>query len=83
MPCENVFSSIGGQRRSRIAYTSAQSDQRLRCLQTELLYTVDWFNRGWGKCPDENCVAHVQDDVNSHTLRMLEGTFSLDAVMAS
>ena len=28
------------------------------------------------KCPDEN--AHVQDDVNPHILRMLQGTFSLD-----
>ena len=29
------------------------------------------------KCPDET--AHVQDDVNLHILRMLEGTFSLEA----
>ena len=31
------------------------------------------------KCPDET--AHVQDDVNPHILRILEGIFSLDAAL--
>ena len=46
---------------------------------TELLDTVEWYNAG--QIPGAN-FAHVQDDVNPHILRMLEG-FSLDAAQSS
>ena len=47
-----------------------------RCPQTESWDTLKCFNREQMSRWD---FAHVQDDVNQHILRMLEGTFSLDA----
>ena len=67
----NVFSSICRQRMPRSACASAQSDQGLRCPQTESLGIKDCFSGG--QYPDET------DDVNPHILRMLKKTFSLDA----
>ena len=74
-PFENVTSGICGQRRPRSACASAQSDQSLRCPQTESFDAIDVsvekMKSGWD-------FTHEQEDVNPHTLRMLEGTFSLD-----
>ena len=60
---------ICGQRRPRSDCASAQSDHGLCCPQTEPMDII--------KVPDQT--AHVQDDLNLHILRMLGGTFSLDA----
>ena len=74
--CKNVSSDICGQRRPRSACASAQSDQGLHCPLTKSLATTECMNReqvaGW-------YFARAQDDVNPHILRMLEGTFLLDA----
>ena len=60
----------------RSACASAQSDQGLHSSQTGSLDIIERFSEelmsGWD-------FAHVQNDVNSHIKRMLEGTFSLDA----
>ena len=65
-----------GQQRPRSGCADEPSDQDLRCPQTESLDTIECFNAkqmpGWD-------FAHVHDDVNPHILRMLEGTFSLNA----
>ena len=55
---------------------SAQSDQGLRCPQTEPFDSIECFSGE--QCPDKT--AHVQDDVNQHILRMPEETFSPDTV---
>ena len=73
--CHGIMSSgICRQWRPRSACTSAQSDQSLCCLQVESLDTTRMFN---GEQMPSRDFAHVQDDVNSHILCMLEGTFSL------
>ena len=41
MACENVSSGICGQRRSRSACASAQSDQGLQCPLTDSLDTTE------------------------------------------
>ena len=76
-PCENLSSNICGQRRPKLDCASAQSDQGHHCPQTESLDTIEWFN---GEEMLKWDFAQVQDDVNLHILRMLEGTFSRDAV---
>ena len=58
-----------------------QSDQSLHCPPTELLDTIECIN---GKQRPRRDPVHMQDghaqgDMNLHILRMLEGTFSLDA----
>ena len=60
------------QLRPRSDCASAQSDQGLRCPQTESLDTTECFNRE--QMPRRDFV-HVQDGVNPHVLRMFEGTF--------
>ena len=56
----------------------AQSDQGLRCLLPKSLDTVECSNGeqmpGWD-------LAHAQDDVYPHVLRMLEGTCSINAAV--
>ena len=44
MPCKNVSSDICGQRRPRSACAFAQSNQGLRCPQSEQLNTIKRFN---------------------------------------
>ena len=61
-------SGICGQRRPRSACASAQSDQGLRCPQTESLNTIECFN---GEQMPGRDFAHVKDIVNLHILRML------------
>ena len=65
-PCETVPLGICGQRRPRSACASTQSDQGLRCPQTEWLDTIDCFNGeqkpGWH-------FAHVQDGMNMYIFR--------------
>ena len=60
----------------RSACASVQSDQGIHCQLTESLDTTECMNSeqmpGWDS-------AHVQDDVNEHILRMLEGTVLFDA----
>ena len=56
------------QRMPRSACASAQSDQGLRCPQTESLGIKDCFSGG--QYPDET------DDVNPHILRMLKKLFA-------
>ena len=68
-------SIICGHQRPRSACASAQSDQGLRCLQTESLDTIECLDGE--KCLDETFL-RVQDDVKQHILCMLQGTFSLD-----
>ena len=53
-----------------------QSDKGLQCPQTESLDTVECFSGE--KMPGWN-FAGVWDGVNLHILRVLEGTFLLDA----
>ena len=62
---------IGGQRMLRSACTSAQSDQGLRCPQTESLDTIEWQFQANARVR----LTHVQDYLNPHILRILEGTF--------
>ena len=82
MPFDYVSSGILGQRRPRSACASAQSDQGLCCPQTESLDTIECFNGE--KMPGLDFkIAHVQDDLNSHILYKLEGTFSFDATHVS
>ena len=73
-PCENVSSDICGQRRSRSACASAQSDQSLTCPLTESLDATEYFN---GEQTTECYFARTQDDLN---LRILRRPFSLDMV---
>ena len=49
-PCENVSSGICGQRGPRSDCASAQSDQDLHCLLTELIDTTECIN---SKYPDD------------------------------
>ena len=70
VPCKNVSSNR--KRRPKSACAVAQSGQVLRYLEKKKsLDTLECFNReqmpGWD-------FTHVQDDVNQHILRMLEGT---------
>ena len=74
---ENVSLDMGGQRRPWSDCASAQSDQGLRCPQTESLATKECMHEDHRS---EWHFAHAQDDVNPHFLRMLEGTFSHDTV---
>ena len=60
--------------RPRSAWVSMQSDQSLHCPPVISLDTKECVN---GEQRPRRCLAHVQDDVNSLILRMLEGTFSL------
>ena len=60
-PCENGSSGICGQRRPRSACASAQSDQGIRCPQTEVLDTKECFN---GEQVPWWDLAHAQDAVN-------------------
>ena len=79
-PCENESSGICGRRRPRSDCTNAQSDQGLRSPLPESLATIECINGertpGWD-------LAHAQDDVNPHILRMLECSFLLDAPISS
>ena len=72
-PWEKVSSDICGQRRPRSDCAFAQSDQGLRCPQTECLDTTELIN---GEQRPEWEFAHVHDDVHAHIVRMLEGAFS-------
>ena len=65
---------ICGQRRLRSVCASAQSDQGLQCKLKESLDIAECMNG-----EKRRYFGHAQDDVNSHILRMPEGTFALDA----
>ena len=58
-PCENVSSGICGQRRSRSACTSAQSDQGLYYSLKESLETIEYIN---GDQIPEWDFLHTRDD---------------------
>ena len=75
-PYEGMRSGIGGQRKPRSDCASAQSDQGHRCSQTESLESKKCFN---GEQMPTWDFAHMQDNVNTYILRMLECTFLLDA----
>ena len=72
--------SICGQHRSRSACAFAQSDQGLRCPQSESFDTKECFNEEQKPGRD---FAHVQDYLNPHVLHMFEGSFSFDAAQFS
>ena len=55
-----------------------QSDQGLHCPLTESLNTTSMN----GEKRIRGYFVHVQDDVNLHILRSLEGTFSLGMAIA-
>ena len=63
VPCENVSSGICGQRRSKSACASAQSDQGLPCPLPESLDTTECMN---GKQRPEWYFARAQVDLNRH-----------------
>ena len=60
LPCKNMSSSICEQRGPRSDCAYAQSDQDLRCPQTESLDTVECFN---GELMPGLAFTHVQDNV--------------------
>ena len=64
------------QQRSRLAYTSTQSDQTLHCPLTESLDTTECMN---GEESPRWYFGHAQDDLNLYSLRMFKDTLSLDA----
>ena len=70
---ENVSSGICGQRRPRLACTSVQSDQGLRCPLTASLYITEHINR---EQRPGLYLSHEQDVLNLHMLRMVNDTFS-------
>ena len=65
----NSVSGICRQRRSGSASASAQLDQGLFCPLTESFYTIECRN---GEKRPGSDLAHAQDDVNPHILRMVE-----------
>ena len=74
--CEHVSSGIFEQRRPRSDCASAQSDLGLLCPLTELLPTSKCMKRE----QTPSCYfTHAQDNLNLRILRVIEGTFSLDA----
>ena len=60
----------------RSACASAQSDLGLHCSLIQSLDIPECFD---GKQMHGRDFSYAQDDVNLHSLRMLKGTFSLDA----
>ena len=62
--------------KAQISMRICAVEQCIRCSQTELLNTVERFHR---ETNHPNKTAHVHDDMNPYTLRMIEGTFLLDA----
>ena len=72
--CENVSLDICGQRRSRSACASTQSDQSLTCPLTESLDAIEYLN---GEQTTECYFARTQDDLNLRILRMFDGPFRL------
>ena len=75
-PFQTMCPGTCGQWRPRSACASTQSEQGLRCPQTDSLDTIECISReqipGWR-------FEYMQDYVNMHTLRIFEGTFSLEA----
>ena len=71
-PCEIVSSGICRQRGPRSACASAQSDQGLRCPQTDSSDIIECLSAEQMPGCD---FAPVQNDVNPHILRRFEGTF--------
>ena len=76
----NVIWGICEQPRPISSFATAQSDQGLCCPQTELLDTIERFNRE--QMPGED-FAHMQDDVNRHIWRMLKRMLSFDAALVT
>ena len=72
-PCEKLSPGICGQRRPDQP-AHPRSDQGILCPLSELLYTIECNNEKQRPGFD---IAHVQNDVNLHSLRMLEDTLSL------
>ena len=66
--CENVPLGIWGQRRTRLVYASAQSEDGLHCLLIESLHTAECMNGE--QRPDDTLRMRV---MNLRVLRVFEG----------